>query len=764
MNTLRLLYLYGYCGLGGVEVSIINKMKLLDMNGIYSEAIMVNLWTEGGKYILKYPRIKAGLNRDELKEELKKDYDIITVIDYPEFFNLIEELEISSKIIYETHNSVLSELKTSYAVLNHPRISSIIVPSNFNKEIIDRYVVHDKPINVVLNPLDMDLFQNISLNRISSELNKFEDRINILWVGRLQLNKNPIEFIQVGNKLLSKRKDLHFFIIGDICDDIEFFSFIKSCIPIKYKSYYTFMEFVPNEKMPELYSLAANTGGCLISTSNNESMPMIFPEAMACKCPVISSGVGGTKELIVNNETGVIYKLHDINAGCRALIKIIGDTNKRFRDRLTFNALELVRTRHSFARVADTYEDVLIKAVSERTCQSESKESLNKNVEASVIIPSYNRKDLLELSLYSFNNQDCNSNKFEVIVVDDGSEDGTMEMLKVIKTKYRLIVLQNERNLGAAKARNIGVKAANSEIIIFSDSDCIVPSNFITGHLRYHNENDKTAACGVISWRKVFSVYFSEFSRKQKIDFENVINTIPKFKEKIESINFQYDNNTKILSESDIGEILAYSYLPEWSDYFLKETLSTFGNTLVNFEYPWTLFGTGNVSLNKTVFYNAGTFDTDLPREEDWDIGYRLYKNGVKFIAAPELESIHQEHIILETLEKKMLESYRLIFNKYNDPEMHLFCLFNEGKFGLVDLSNGVAEYKRYIEKSPIFKSIKSRFLGLLQNRIEAYLSEQKETSQFNNISKELSILKNYRGKLENFTKIFKELSRKFNT
>ena len=59
-------------------------------------------------------------------------------------------------------------------------------------------------------------------------------------------------------------------------------------------------------------------------------------------------------------------------------------------------------------------------------------------MKASIIIPSYNSKERLYYNLLSLNNQDCDFEIFEVIVVDNGSNDDTLQMLKKFKAKYNL--------------------------------------------------------------------------------------------------------------------------------------------------------------------------------------------------------------------------------------------------------------------------------------------------------------------------------------
>ena len=93
----------------------------------------------------------------------------------------------------------------------------------------------------------------------------------------------------------------------------------------------------------------------------------------------------------------------------------------------------------------------------------------------SIIIPNYNGVHFVAEALNSVFEQNY-TNK-EVIVVDDGSSDGSVELLKTYGSKIKLI---ETRNLGPAAARNAGLLVANGELIAFLDSDDIWLSNKLT--------------------------------------------------------------------------------------------------------------------------------------------------------------------------------------------------------------------------------------------------------------------------------------------
>jgi hypothetical protein len=102
----------------------------------------------------------------------------------------------------------------------------------------------------------------------------------------------------------------------------------------------------------------------------------------------------------------------------------------------------------------------------------------------SIIIPSFNTKELLDQCLASiFASVKPNPFSFEVIVVDNSSSDGSVEL---VKKKYPLVLLlQNKTNLGYGKANNIAMKKARGEYILLLNSDCIVKDKAIENLLNF---------------------------------------------------------------------------------------------------------------------------------------------------------------------------------------------------------------------------------------------------------------------------------------
>jgi glycosyltransferase involved in cell wall biosynthesis len=90
------------------------------------------------------------------------------------------------------------------------------------------------------------------------------------------------------------------------------------------------------------------------------------------------------------------------------------------------------------------------------------------------MIPTYNRLTLLKDTLNSVWSQ-VNSKSIEIIVVDDGSEDGTWEFLKEVSQNHSEVKIhRHSQNLGVSQARNSGLNLAKGQYIFFLDSDDIL--------------------------------------------------------------------------------------------------------------------------------------------------------------------------------------------------------------------------------------------------------------------------------------------------
>ena len=117
----------------------------------------------------------------------------------------------------------------------------------------------------------------------------------------------------------------------------------------------------------------------------------------------------------------------------------------------------------------------------------------------SIIIPTCDRSAMTRRCLDALAVQSYED--IEIVVVDDGSQDDTPAMLEQFRAEHpnlRLIVLRNERNLGANASRNRGVQASTGEMIAFLDSDCIASVDWIENLLPCFEDKQIGAVTGLV--------------------------------------------------------------------------------------------------------------------------------------------------------------------------------------------------------------------------------------------------------------------------
>jgi len=214
------------------------------------------------------------------------------------------------------------------------------------------------------------------------------------------------------------------------------------------------------------------------------------------------------------------------------------------------------------------------------------------NPSVSVVIPTYNRKQILAKCLGALARQTCAPQ--EVIVVDDGSTDGTVETVDRFRSSLLLRYIR-QQNAGPAKARNIGIREATGELVVFLGDDTIPDVRFIEEHLAGHRDAPGTncAIVGYVPW-----------SDEQPITHF-----------------MQY-----IVGEG--GQQFAYGALDRLDK--------------ANLPYGW--FITSNISLKRRfITENDGYFAEDFRHAayEDLELGYRLQQRGLRLIFRREAVAYH---------------------------------------------------------------------------------------------------------------------------
>ncbi len=209
-------------------------------------------------------------------------------------------------------------------------------------------------------------------------------------------------------------------------------------------------------------------------------------------------------------------------------------------------------------------------------------------IKVSVIIPTYNRRHVLERTLPGVLAQDFPAQDYEVIVVVDGSTDGTFELLRGLKPTCSLRVLESSHR-GAGAARNVGIRAAVGEIVLFLDDDLITTPDLLRQHYAAHAGVEPCVVQG--------RMYIARDSSQTII------------RDAIERIGDAYygriQSDMNLRFPDGMSSVYVLSYLV-------------------------------NGSMPRDILMRCGGFDEEFLAAEELDLGLRLWKLEMSFRYRPE--------------------------------------------------------------------------------------------------------------------------------
>lgn len=324
-------------------------------------------------------------------------------------------------------------------------------------------------------------------------------------------------------------------------------------------------------------------------------------------------------------------------------------------------------------------------------------------MKVSIIIPTYNRADILKLTLASLENQSIGRENYEVIVVDDGSTDNTREIVSSFDKSLSVIYyFQEDKGYRVALARNEGIKRANGEILIFLDSGMVVGSAFAIEHYKAHLNDISTSReprikkTAVIGYVYGYNFYLDSCYDPQKINYNNSDFTIKEFERTQQYLDIREDLYQDF--NDDLGLLPA----------------------------PWTIFWTTNVSVSRNAIIEARCFDENFITwgMEDLELAYRLQKCGTTFKLSRKASGLHYPHERNNSTNFASNEDNKQYFyKKHPDLPIELFMKSKPLRFN--------KEYRDFLSCRE--KAGKTHLYSELITE-EGYFTLKNEISSYNNI------------------------------
>jgi len=339
------------------------------------------------------------------------------------------------------------------------------------------------------------------------------------------------------------------------------------------------------------------------------------------------------------------------------------------------------------------------------------------SVDVSVVIPTYNKRDFLALTLASFSHQTHPPDNYEIIVVDDGSGDGTQELIEAITLPCSLKYYKQE-NKGQATARNLGIMKADGEIIIFNDADVIPAPDFIESHVKCHPKNNAVvigSKYDILSiWQKGLKPKYLEKLLEISKGHKDVQDKI-ELTQKLDRVQFILPNEIR----EDFKKVKKYVLRKAHHNW--DRVYEIYSENLAGCLIPWLLFVTANASVQAKHLREVGMFDESFRGWglEDIELGYRLHRHGLKFRYAEDAANYHQLHPTNRARWQEHARNYRLFCQQHPCLEVYLHWRFAVGILDVEDYNDIVIQYRKLCSAG--YKEITMDYLGLAKRLAEQY-------------------------------------------
>lgn len=294
-------------------------------------------------------------------------------------------------------------------------------------------------------------------------------------------------------------------------------------------------------------------------------------------------------------------------------------------------------------------------------------------IDLSVVIPTYNRLETLRLVIPALLEQTIERERYEIVVADSSSTDGTAEYLAQVARDAPSVRHVPGRYSGRAAARNAGIAAAQGRIVLFNDSDIIASRDLLERHLARHARQ----RCAIVGLEVQVRSY---------------------------------------------EEYLSKSRTPPERDTLHPPTRK---------RISWLYFLTGNASARKEDLDAVGRFDESFTGygHEDLELGYRLQASGVPILYESKAVSYHLQDVGFEDQKAKMELAGRStvrFYRKHPDFAVKLRLGMTPVSLGAHTLLTHLPGVRRWLdqrsETSPLARSISYQYHYV--SGIKAALSE----------------------------------------
>lgn len=265
---------------------------------------------------------------------------------------------------------------------------------------------------------------------------------------------------------------------------------------------------------------------------------------------------------------------------------------------------------------------------------------------ASVIIPTYNRQEMLYQNLQSLKASSISKDDFEIIVVDDGSSDNTLDVVRNFTDSCQIrYVYQQDSGYRAGRARNLGIELSEGAVCILLDCGIVVSQGFVQAHIDAHAKPNSV----VLGYLYGFS---NTDDHAEELDAA------------IAEMNLADVDRT-------IDKLRETGRFPD-----LREaTYAACADNMSALPVPWSIAWSGNISVRRDRLGDRFRFDENYRTwgAEDIDFSLTLFESGAQFSICRDACGIHLPHSKSHEVNSRSSRPNKIyLHSKFKRPETEL--------------------------------------------------------------------------------------------
>ncbi len=318
---MKVLFVYKYLTLGGVEAVLRARLEGLPPQGIDARAWFLQGGDGRDMFTGCEDRVEVGDLAALAEFVARHSQDVVSVIDTPEAFPILEGHR-ATRVVVEVHSPYWENLE--YLRLLEPRFAAgVWAPSAYQREVARRRLGRGTEVRVVPNALGE------AFARGPRPFEPRPPRPIVAWVGRLDALKDWRGFVSMAGRIARASPEVEFWMAGDSPESGGSARLFRLAARAGVVEKLLWYRSLPHDRAPRWLDAVRESGGLVISTSRGESFGMAIAEAMARGCAVVAPSLGPFPELITHGESGLMYRPGSTAAGAAAARRFLSEPTLR---------------------------------------------------------------------------------------------------------------------------------------------------------------------------------------------------------------------------------------------------------------------------------------------------------------------------------------------------------------------------------------------------------------------------------------------------